>query len=126
MSAAVCLSAPCDLAALVENRELPHEPALEFVGRHDDQMLIRLVDASPISHVTPDSRPLLLIHGTDDSWVPIEQARQMHGKLEKAGVSSRLIEIDGARHGFELRVGAPNPRDLLPEILDFLEDAGRR
>jgi acetyl esterase/lipase len=125
VSAAVCLSTPTALDALVAGRELPRDPALEFVGYHDDQVLMRLVKASPISYVTPDSRPLLLIHGTDDLWVPIEQARQMHGKLEKVRVSSRLIEIDGARHGFELRVGGPNPRDLLPEVLDFLEDVAR-
>ena len=41
--------------------------------------------------------------------------------LERAGVPNRLIVVDGARHGFEAMVREPVERDLLPEILAFLE-----
>jgi acetyl esterase/lipase len=124
--AAVCLSTPYELEALVDGRDLPCDPALEFVGRHNAMLPQRLRDASPFTQATPGTRPLFLIHGADDLWVPIEQARQMHDKLEKIGVSNRIIELAGARHGFELQVGAPNPRDLLPDVIDFLESVWRR
>ncbi len=33
----------------------------------------------------------------------------------------RLIVVAGARHGFELHVRFPESRDLVPEILAFLD-----
>ncbi len=64
---------------------------------------------------------MLLLHGSDDTWVRPEQSSQMAEALERAGVPHRLIVVDGARHGFEAMVKEPVERDLLPEILAFLE-----
>jgi alpha-beta hydrolase superfamily lysophospholipase len=50
----------------------------------------------PINHIFRISpRPLLLIHGSQDALVPLENAQQLY---EKAGVPKRLIIIDGAGH----------------------------
>ncbi len=68
---------------------------------------------------------MLLIHGTDDEWVPPGQSLRMAGVLERAGVASQLIVIDGARHGFETRFEKPD-LDLLPDIVAFLERAWQR
>jgi acetyl esterase/lipase len=65
---------------------------------------------------------MLLIHGDDDAWVPIGQARKMHRRLGDSGVACELLELPGVRHGFELMVGEPAPRDLSPVVLDFLEE----
>ena len=64
---------------------------------------------------------MLLIHGSDDRWVPPEQSTAMAKRLESAGVRHRLSIVPGARHGFELTVRHPETRDLVPEILAFLE-----
>jgi|GEM_PF-762197 len=121
--AIICLSAPMDLGELIADRSLAHEPALAFLGDDPRGLANRAREASPISHVQPGQPPMLLIHGTEDRWVSIEQARDMRRLLEEAGVPNRLIEIEGARHGFQLQVMEPEPRDLLPEILAFLEEA---
>lgn len=119
----VCLSAPMDITALMAERSLTHEPALAFIGDDREGLERRARDASPISLVQPGRPPMLLIQGTEDRWVPIEQARNMRRVLEASGVPNRLIEIEGARHGFEPQVQEPQPRDLAPEILEFLEEA---
>ncbi|MDR3620897.1 MAG: alpha/beta hydrolase [Paludisphaera borealis] len=123
--ASVCLSTPTSLAKLITRRSLQHDPVLDLIGHAPGVLETRGWDASPIDHVSAGSRPILLIHGTDDSWVLIDQAREMRDKLERMGIPNRLIEIVGARHGFELRVEAPSPRDLLPDVLDFLNEVWR-
>lgn len=55
---------------------------------------------SPISHVTPDDAPTLIIHGDADKLVPIQQAKTMEEKLKEAGVPVKLIVKPGADHGW--------------------------
>ena len=42
-------------------------------------------------------RPLLVVHGTADWWVPVAQARELR---ERAGSSCRYVEVEGADHAF--------------------------
>ncbi len=56
-------------------------------------------EASPITYVTPDDPPLLLVHGDADPVVPFEQSELMLAALEEQGVEARLIRIVGAGHG---------------------------
>jgi uncharacterized protein len=42
-------------------------------------------------------RPLLVVHGTADGWVPVVQAREL---TERAGSSCRYVEVEGADHAF--------------------------
>ncbi|MCZ2826407.1 MULTISPECIES: alpha/beta hydrolase [unclassified Modestobacter] len=55
-------------------------------------------DASPISHVTADAPPFLLVHGTADWLVPCSQSEQLHAALTAVGVDSRLVPVKGAGH----------------------------
>jgi len=56
-------------------------------------------EASPITYVTPDDPPLLLIHGDADQVVPFAQSPVMLAALEAKGVEARLIRIPGGDHG---------------------------
>jgi dipeptidyl aminopeptidase/acylaminoacyl peptidase len=69
-------------------------------------------EASPISHVTPDTAPFLLIHGDQDATVPFEQSEMMLAALLGAGVAAELLTIPGAGHGPNFP-GAVNPPDYL-------------
>ena len=120
IQAAVCLSTPFSLVALADARGLEHDPVRDFIGGDPWRSGEIADDGSPISHVSPGWRPILLIHGTDDSWVSVNQARNMSRECARMGVSHRVIEIVGARHGFELEIKAPDRRDLLPDIMSFL------
>jgi pimeloyl-ACP methyl ester carboxylesterase len=42
-------------------------------------------------------RPLLIVHGRDDAWVPVEHARRLRSR---AGRPCRYVEVDGANHSF--------------------------
>jgi pimeloyl-ACP methyl ester carboxylesterase len=64
--------------------------------------------ASPVTYITKDDPPFLIIHGDRDTTVPAGQSRELHAALQKAGVDSTLMIITGAGHG---------PEILTPETL---------
>jgi len=63
---------------------------------------------SPISHVSPDDPPTLIIHGDSDKLVPLQQSEVMVDKLKQAGVESKLIVKPGAGHGWLTMVADMN------------------
>ncbi len=54
--------------------------------------------ACPVSFVTKDAPPFMILHGIDDQTVPFEQGEILHDKLEEAGCDVKLIAIEGADH----------------------------
>jgi len=121
VQAVVGMYGPADLADLVTGRHLSNDPARQLLGQDLPDWWARARAASPLEHVSRDDSPTLLVHGSDDRWVPFEQSQRMAVSLSQAGVPDRLIVVPGARHGFELLVEFPETRDLLPEILAFLD-----
>lgn len=54
---------------------------------------------SPLEMVTERTSPIMLIHGTEDTSVPVFQSSKMFKKLKEKGVlDSTYIEIEGADH----------------------------
>lgn len=78
------------------------------------------VEASPISHVTADDPPFLLMHGDKDAQVSFSQSEQMEARLKAAGVTVRLLRIPGAGHGPTFP-GAVNPPDYLQELTNWFD-----
>ncbi|WP_310533930.1 alpha/beta hydrolase [Novosphingobium sp.] len=56
--------------------------------------------ASPVTYVDAKDPPFLLIHGTEDKVVPVEQSRIGEARLRAAGVPVETIYIDGVDHSF--------------------------
>jgi arylsulfatase A-like enzyme/pimeloyl-ACP methyl ester carboxylesterase len=55
--------------------------------------------ASALHQVSSDDAPFLIIHGSNDTQVPLDQSQRLHEALQKAGVSSTFHIVDGAGHG---------------------------
>jgi acetyl esterase/lipase len=89
-----------DFRTALDVRELDvRTHRLEHVTDKDKVMaLSRRV--SPITHVSADDAPTLIIHGDADKLVPIQQAEVMVAKLKKAGVPAELVVKKGAGHGW--------------------------
>jgi len=49
-------------------------------------------------------KPLLMLHGLADDWLPISKCREYAGRLQKTGKKVNLIEYPDAHHAFD----APN------------------
>jgi acetyl esterase/lipase len=96
LQAVVAQAAPTQFASFDGPLGLPY--LVSFLGAPPgDDATSR--EASPITHVTPDDPPLLLIHGDADQWVPFAQSQVMIAALEAKGVEARLIRIPGGGHG---------------------------
>lgn len=52
----------------------------------------------PVSLVTQDAPPFLIIHGNQDRTVPFSQGVLLHDALEKAGRDVTLLELEDADH----------------------------
>lgn len=82
-----------------------------------DQMAARQL-ASPISHVTAKTKPMLILHSDDDYSVPVQQAVEMAEALEKAKARHRLSLYKKKGH---MRV----TEDVIRETRAFIEEIGK-
>jgi acetyl esterase/lipase len=77
-------------------------------------------EASPISYVTSDDPPMLLVHGDADETVPIAQSEKMESALRAAGVIVKFLRIPGGTHGPTF--GNPaNAPDYMGEMVNWLD-----
>lgn len=76
----------------------PTTKRLERVSAEKERELAGKV--SPVTHVTKDSAPTLIIHGDKDFLVPIQQAERMMARCKDAGVTAELVVRKGRGHDF--------------------------
>src|SRR5258705_1361830 len=81
-----------------------------------------IVCSSPITHVTADDPPFLLIHGDQDTLVPYEQSQLMYVRLVQMNVPAQLVIVKNAGHSFAASNGSATPTlgEINQIILDFL------
>jgi len=56
--------------------------------------------ANPITFITMDAPPFLIMHGDKDPFVPLAQSRMLVDALKAAGVSCQFEIVHGYGHGF--------------------------
>jgi acetyl esterase/lipase len=85
-----------------------------------------LTKASPVTYVSKDAPPFLILQGDSDKLVPPSQSQELNDKLLAAGASSTLVLVKNAGHAFIPVTG--NLSDLDPTIaqikamiLDFFD-----
>jgi len=58
--------------------------------------------ASPIDRVHAGAPPMFVIHGANDSLVPVQEARTFVAALRASGARVAYAELPGAQHAFEV------------------------
>jgi acetyl esterase/lipase len=67
----------------------------------DEKKVMELArNISPITHVSADDAPTLIIHGDADVLVPIQQAEVIVARLQEVGVPAELVVRKGRGHDF--------------------------
>lgn len=81
------------------DHDAPNSPESKLVGGSLQEMKEVARQASPITHVSKDDPPFMLVHGTDDPLVPFQQSVKFQATLKQAGVEATLIKMVGGKHG---------------------------
>ena len=101
---AVCdFYGPTDFLSLMEQRGVgpmrrPMAEDLLLGGLVEDVPELAAL-ASPITHISPDDPPFLIMHGSDDGLVPVEQSMAFDEMLRATGIDTTLHIVEGAGHG---------------------------
>jgi acetyl esterase/lipase len=98
VQAVVAVVAPTDLRIMVWKAP-GHLPAYDSFPALN-LPVEEAAHVSPLLHVTADDAPTLLIAGDADDLVPIKHSRDIQTAFQEKGVTSQLIELAGAGHGF--------------------------
>ncbi|MEM7143566.1 MAG: alpha/beta hydrolase fold domain-containing protein [Verrucomicrobiota bacterium] len=93
----------------------PDSPESRLIGGPIQENKEKSKNASPVTHAGKNDAPTLIVHGTDDPLVPFAQSETLDQLLDKAGVESILITVDGGGHGKGF------PPSLTETIRDFLD-----
>jgi acetyl esterase/lipase len=79
------------------------------------------VDASPIRRLRPDAPPFFVLHGQDDSIIPVPEAREFVEALREVSTSTfAYAEIPHAQHAFDFYYGSPRAHYTARAVEEFL------
>ncbi|MGI9079877.1 MAG: alpha/beta hydrolase fold domain-containing protein [Acidimicrobiales bacterium] len=96
LRAAAAWSGPMDLKRLAGPGGLPGLTD-NLLPCTTQECPARWDDVSPVSHVDHSDAPLLLANSTNE-LIPLDQAKEMADRLQRAGVDHRLDVFAGTRH----------------------------
>jgi acetyl esterase/lipase len=98
----------------------PKSPESRLIGGPIQQNKDKVAAANPITYVTKDCPPFLIVHGDQDPMVPHHQSVLLKEALEQTGVPVLFYTVPGGGHG-----EFTDPK--VPEItIPFLENNLRK
>lgn len=82
-----------------------------------------LTSASPITYVSREAPPFLILHGEVDDVVPPSQASLLYNRLTAAGVDATLVMVKNANHEFKPTGGQIDPPrlELTRRVVEFFD-----
>ena len=79
------------------------------------------IDASPSCRVRADAPPFFILHGEDDSLIPVREGRQFAAALREVSASPVVYaEIPHAQHAFDFYYGSPRAHYTAQAAEEFL------
>jgi acetyl esterase/lipase len=125
VKAVVDFYGPTDLLKLDEQKlpclpldgNSPFMPPSLLMGCPIQQCKEKTMTASPMSYITRDDPPFLIMHGMLDCLVSFQQSVDLHRALEANGVSSTLVLLPKGEHGGK----AFDEQKIKEQISDWLD-----
>ncbi|QDP01154.1 alpha/beta hydrolase family protein [Thalassotalea sp. PS06] len=108
---------------LIKMRDDGDIPDSLWGGDYLDEVLGNDVDTlklnSPVNHVDKLNAPVLLIHGSADKRIPMDQTERLEEALKEKGHSVKTLYIDNEYHGF---VKQENRLKASIAVVEFLNE----
>lgn len=101
VKAVISLYTPVDMERMDRQPKIsPVWPSAEelLIGGPVEQYPEMVAKVNPITYLTKDAPPFLLMHGNKDVIVSCEQSQLMYDKLTELGVPAEFYVVDGAGH----------------------------
>lgn len=87
----------------------PDSPESQLLGCQITTCPDRVAAADPISYVSADDPPFLIMHGVRDRLVPYQQSELLFRALRDADLSATLYRLPTLGHGFGINDLSANP-----------------
>ncbi len=99
-----------------------HPAYRQLIGYEPDTPAAQMKEAkkrsvSPVSYVSADDPPMMIVHGDADVIVPFAHAEAMFKSLTAVGVEAELVRIKGGRHNVS---GAGRP-EFVERAIPFVK-----
>jgi acetyl esterase/lipase len=94
---------------------------LVFGASENDNSLLEIY--SPVTYISSESPPFLILQGDKDETVPVEQSQILYDRLTAAGVPATLTIVQNAGHGF-VPIGGdldPSLDEMRNMVTDFFD-----
>ena len=119
----VAFYSPSDLVNLVETSPRIPDMLRNLLKNSPfaTMLMAGLKQLSPQTWITKDAPPFLMIHGTADSLVPVQQSETMCGALRGSGATCELFEVPGAGHGINFWEGQASMMAYKAKMMDWLK-----
>jgi len=78
--------------------------------------------ASPVTYISKDDPPFLIVHGDQDPLVPIVQSELLCDALKKAGVDVTLLKVKNGKHGAFGPECEPSPMEIRDTVFKFFDN----
>lgn len=108
------VSGPVDFIVAAEDNSFL-KSATGLLGGHPFEQRELALAANPVTYITREAPPFLLVHGEDDDAVPRKHSELLHAALKKAGVPCQLVIQGGVKHDNY------NHPDMVRELIGFFD-----
>lgn len=107
---------PTDFLTAPINEQLfkDDNPVSQLLGGKVSEKFQLAELASPLTHVSKDAPPFLIMHGDQDNVVPLRQSQLLYDRLKGEGVDAALIVMKGMEHSL-----SQSPEAFSPVIAFF-------
>jgi acetyl esterase/lipase len=110
--------APPDSRIKHSGAESPESKLLGCALSQCPQELLR--EANPLTYITAEAPPFLIMHGDRDTLVPLRQSQILRDALRAKGVAATLVVVPQVNHGFA-GASAAQGKAILDQVFHFLD-----
>lgn len=99
----------------------------QLIPKADYEDAQKLAYASPVTLISPQSPPMLILHGEKDALVKISHAHDLVKALKANNVDYRFIAVPEGVHAFGITAGERNGnQDFTTDVIEFLAKHGMK